>query len=84
MQVVPISPQNVFDRLKDSGMSSLGFVSQCFVDQPCVEGSGTPVEYAVKMSQFAIAGMLEQVLARGELTPAFLSTTRRDAGRRVA
>ncbi len=38
------------------------------VDQPCVEGDGTAIEYAVKMREFAQAGMLEQVLARGGLT----------------
>jgi hypothetical protein len=37
--------------------------------QPQVEGAGTPIEYAVKMKQFPGEGMLEQVLARGELTP---------------
>lgn len=37
--------------------------------QPEVEGAGTPIEYAVKMKQFPGEGMLEQVLARGELTP---------------
>jgi hypothetical protein len=42
------------------------------VDQPCVEGSGAAIEYAVKMRQFAQEGMLEQVLARGELTPALI------------
>jgi uncharacterized protein len=42
------------------------------VDQPCVEGSGAAIEYAVKMRQFAQAGMLEQVLARDELTPALI------------
>ena len=42
------------------------------VDQPCVEGSGAAIEYAVKMRQFAQEGMLEQVLARGELTAALI------------
>lgn len=42
------------------------------VDQPCVEGSGAAIEYAVKMRQFAQEGMLEQVLARGELTAAMV------------
>ena len=42
------------------------------VDQPCVEGSGAAIEYAVKMRQFAQEGMLEQVLARGELTAAVI------------
>jgi aminoglycoside phosphotransferase family enzyme/predicted kinase len=37
--------------------------------QPEVERTGTPIEYAVKMKQFPAAGMLEQVLARGELAP---------------
>jgi hypothetical protein len=41
-------------------------------DRPSVEGSGTPIEYAVKMRQFPQEGMLEQVLARGELTPALI------------
>ncbi len=38
------------------------------VERPCMEGSGRAIEYAVKMRQFAQDGMLEQVLARGELT----------------
>ncbi len=38
------------------------------VERPCMEGSGHAIEYAVKMRQFAQDGMLEQVLARGELT----------------
>jgi aminoglycoside phosphotransferase family enzyme/predicted kinase len=42
------------------------------VDRPAVEGAGTPIEYAVKMRQFSQEGMLEQVLARGELTPALI------------
>jgi hypothetical protein len=37
-----------------------------------MEGSGSPIEYAVKMRQFPQEGMLEQVLARGELTPALI------------
>jgi aminoglycoside phosphotransferase family enzyme/predicted kinase len=36
---------------------------------PQVEGAGAPIEYAVKMKQFPAEGMLEQVLARGELSP---------------
>jgi uncharacterized protein len=35
---------------------------------PLVEGSGTPVEYALKMRQFSQDGLLERVLERGELT----------------
>lgn len=44
------------------------------VRHPCVEGSGSAIEYAVKMRQFAQDGMLEQVLARGELTPALIDS----------
>lgn len=47
-------------------------------DQPCVEGSGTHIEYAVKMRQFAQEGMLEQVLARGELTAALIDAIAQD------
>jgi aminoglycoside phosphotransferase family enzyme/predicted kinase len=36
--------------------------------RPEVEGAGPPIEYAVKMRQFSNEGMLERVLARGELT----------------
>jgi aminoglycoside phosphotransferase family enzyme/predicted kinase len=35
---------------------------------PRVEGSGTPIEYALKMRQFSQDGLLERVLERGELT----------------
>jgi aminoglycoside phosphotransferase family enzyme/predicted kinase len=45
------------------------------VGRPCVEGSGSAIEYAVKMRQFAQDGMLERVLARGELTPALIDST---------
>jgi aminoglycoside phosphotransferase family enzyme/predicted kinase len=38
------------------------------VDAPRVEGDGEPIEYAVKMRQFAQDGLLENVLERGELT----------------
>lgn len=37
--------------------------------RPAVEGSGVAIEYAVKMKQFPAEGMLERVLARGELSP---------------
>ena len=40
--------------------------------QPAVEGAGPPIEYAVKMRQFSNDGMLERVLARGELTPGMI------------
>ena len=43
-------------------------------ENPAVEGTGAPFEYAVKMRQFAQEGMLEQVLARGELAPAGIDT----------
>ena len=38
-------------------------------DQPVLEGTGTPIEYAVKMRQFDQDGLLSRVLKRGELTP---------------
>ena len=38
--------------------------------QPRICGDGEPFEYAVRMQQFDQAGMLERVLARGELTRA--------------
>ena len=41
-------------------------------EHPKVEGTGPAIEYAVKMRQFAQEGMLEQVLARGELTLAMI------------
>jgi aminoglycoside phosphotransferase family enzyme/predicted kinase len=40
--------------------------------QPQVEGEGAPIEYAVKMRQFAQDGLLERVLERGELTRAMV------------
>lgn len=39
-------------------------------DAPRVEGSGSALEYAVKMRRFSQDGLLERVLERGELTPA--------------
>jgi aminoglycoside phosphotransferase family enzyme/predicted kinase len=39
---------------------------------PRVEGAGPALEYAVKMLEFSQAGMLEQVLARGELSAAMI------------
>jgi aminoglycoside phosphotransferase family enzyme/predicted kinase len=39
---------------------------------PRVEGAGPAIEYAVKMLEFSQAGMLEQVLARGELSPGMI------------
>jgi uncharacterized protein len=42
------------------------------LEAPIMEGSGTPIEYALKMRQFAQAGLLERVLERGELTAALI------------
>ena len=38
-------------------------------DDPRIGGSGEAIEYAVKMREFAQAGLLDRVLSRGELTP---------------
>jgi aminoglycoside phosphotransferase family enzyme/predicted kinase len=39
---------------------------------PSVEGTGAPIEYAVKMRQFPQEGLLERVLQRGELAPGLI------------
>ena len=41
--------------------------------QPQLEGTGEPIEYAVKMRRFDEAGRLDRVCARGELRPAHLT-----------
>ncbi len=41
-------------------------------DRPCVGGTGTAIEYAVKMRQFREADLLDRVQARGELLPAHI------------
>jgi uncharacterized protein len=48
---------------------------------PHVEGHGTPLEYAVKMRQFAQDGLLEHVLERGELTPALIDALATEVAR---
>jgi aminoglycoside phosphotransferase family enzyme/predicted kinase len=41
-------------------------------EAPVLDGTGIPIEYAVKMRRFDEAGRLDHVCARGELTPALL------------
>ncbi len=41
-------------------------------DRPFVGGTGTAIEYAVKMRQFREADLLDRVQARGELLPAHI------------
>jgi aminoglycoside phosphotransferase family enzyme/predicted kinase len=48
---------------------------------PEVEGAGTPLEYAVKMRQFAQDGLLEHVLERGQLTPALIDALAAEVAR---
>lgn len=41
-------------------------------EHPCINGSGTPFEYAVKMKQFDESLLWDRMLERGDLNPKFL------------
>lgn len=45
---------------------------------PVLNGGGPAIEYAVKMRQFDQAGLLDRMLARGELLPAHIDTLAQD------
>ena len=48
----------------------LGVVPICgTADRPVIDGTGEPIEYAVKMKEFPQAALLDRVLQRGELQP---------------
>lgn len=48
------------------------------IEEPVIGGSGTPIEYAVRMRQFAEDARLDQISDRGELTAAHIDQLAHD------